>query len=555
MRAKNFPADINAIGDCLDFIEHTLQDMRNRRKAVLEAMLISEEVLVRLIEKAAPSGRLRIMIRRELGLCQVRISTAGDPFTRDDLKTSSDLDLDSEDMGSDTEDALRDILLKAYYNKIRYKNKGGVNTVSVTVGMPEQKMALTNALSFVLAIIAGCILAAVLPKSVHSGMVTYVLEPVTFLFLKALRLIAAPAIFFSIVAVVSKFANFSDPGRVSVKIFINYIWTSVAAVVIGLIMFRVFNPGREGILSTFARNAAVQQNTALADSMLQTVMEIVPDNIISPFLNVNTLQLMFLAILVGIALGMIGDYSAVLKKFFEACNALFLKIADIVVTVAPVVIFCATVLLLLSVGPGCLDSLLQMGLVFLGALAVMMAVYCIVIAFNGLNPFVFLKKYAGNMRTTFILNSSIAAIPQTISCCKNKLGISPKVYSFSIPFGATANMDGNAIYLMIAGLFLAKLCGVEVFGKDIVGMIIMVAVLSMGAPITPGSTILCLFALLSQMHVSIHAICLILGINAIFEMFTSMSNTLGDVSMTLSVAKSEGLMDKDVFYRKERNRA
>ena len=112
------------------------------------------------------------------------------------------------------------------------------------------------------------------------------------------------------------------------------------------------------------------------------------------------------------------------------------------------------------------------------------------------------------------------------------------------------NLDGNCIYLTIAGLFLARLCGIELFGSDIISMVFAINILSIGAPITPGSALLCLFVLLTQMGVSLNIIILIMGVNFFIEMILAMANTMGDVAITLVVARSENLIDLEKYNKK-----
>ena len=154
------------------------------------------------------------------------------------------------------------------------------------------------------------------------------------------------------------------------------------------------------------------------------------------------------------------------------------------------------------------------------------------------------------MKETFILGSGISALPKTMRCCKNALGISSKVYSFSIPFGANFNMDGNCIYLSIASLFIARLCGMQLAGSEVLPLIFTVFILSIGAPIAPGTAIVCLTVILNQMGASLNAVSVLFGVNAVIEMLMGMSNTVGDVALSLAIARSENLLNTDVFNAK-----
>jgi Na+/H+-dicarboxylate symporter len=187
---------------------------------------------------------------------------------------------------------------------------------------------------------------------------------------------------------------------------------------------------------------------------------------------------------------------------------------------------------------------------FLLALAMMLVVYCLlVLVFARLNPIYLLKKHAPTMLTNFSLASSNAAMPFNINSCK-KLGISSKVSSFSIPLGATVNMDGSCIYMAVAGLFLANVFGVEIDGSALFSMVFSIIILSVGAPGIPGSGLICLSVLLTQLGIPAEALSLVMGIDSILGMFRVVVNSTGDVAVSLIVAKSERLLDREKYQQK-----
>lgn len=151
----------------------------------------------------------------------------------------------------------------------------------------------------------------------------------------------------------------------------------------------------------------------------------------------------------------------------------------------------------------------------------------------------------------FSIASSNASIPINMEACDKKLGVSPKVYSLSIPLGATINMDGTVIFLAVFSLALARSFGVSVSASMLTGLAMTIIVLSIGAPGVPGGVVICLSALLTQLGVPVEAVGLVLGIGPIVGMFLALSNCLGDVVVTSIVAKSEKMMDMVTFLQKE----
>lgn len=185
---------------------------------------------------------------------------------------------------------------------------------------------------------------------------------------------------------------------------------------------------------------------------------------------------------------------------------------------------------------------------FIAGLAVMMLLYCLMMStIARLNPLPFIRKYAPSMLQVFSMASSNASIPINMEACEKKVGISKKIFSLAIPLGATLNMDGTCVHLAVFSLALAKTYGIQVTGSAMVSMIISIIILSMGAPGIPGSGLICLSVLLTQMNVPVEAVGLVMGIDSLCGMFRTMSNCLGDVAVTAIVAKSENEMDMEIY--------
>lgn len=543
------PAQLTAIGEGLDFIEGSLKQNNFKAKAVHEAMLLSEECMVRLIQHAPSEGTVHIHIKKKNGLASISLSAPGPELQSDSVDFDLGIENDSLERGS--ESAIRSILLKAYQDKIRYARKGRYNFMTVTVGAPERILAIHTVQALFLAAALGLLFRFALPEAAKSVLETYLLMPVETLFIHFLMLVTAPAVFFSIISAVARYASFSDPGKVSVKVFLGYGLTSILAVFIGVAAFTVFTPGTPGELAGFVEQAGLRAEP----DFLKTVTEIIPTNIVEPFLNTNSLQLLFIALICGIALGRLGDYSAPLKSFAEAMDTLFTKVIEIVAKCVPVACFAATTYFMMRIDLHVAVSILGMlGTLVAGLAAISLVYLLIVLAFAKVNPLTFVRKCIPIMRESFISGGSVAAIPKTVRTCKNSMGISPKVASFSIPFGAIVNVDGNCIYLAVAGLFLARMCGVNILGSRLIPIMLTVLILSVGAPIAPGSVNICLSVLLSQMGVSMVAISIIIGINAIAEMLLAASNVAGDVAVSLAIARSENLLNTEVFNAKPRKR-
>ncbi len=549
MESKKIPAENSSVAEGLDYVQAALQGFRLKPEAVNQAMLAAEESMVKLISHAPKQAKLSITVSKRLGDISIRLTASGEQF---DLAEGADfgIPLEMEEVDYEAEMAIRSMVLKSFGDKLKYKNKNNHNTILITVQRSAHRQLYLTLGALVLAILLGTIWKLALPAGAAIGLNTYLLVPFKTMFLNALKMVVGPVVFFSIISCTAQFGNLAEFGKIGAKVMGLYVTTTLIAIGVGLGIFGLVHPGSASLVSSVTSAAAgtVQAAGETSISILDTVVGIVPSNIVKPFLETDMLQIIFIALLCGIAVGMIGDYSRPLREFFESCNTLFLKITTLIVGFIPAAVFCSMTSLVMTTGTDTLVSLLGLvGTVLLG-LTCMIGVYCLLIfAVGRLNPLVFLKKYAPTMLTTFSLSSSNAAMPFNMQACRNVLGISPKVCSFSIPLGATVNMDGSCIYLAIVGLFLARVYGISLSGAEMLTLVFSILVLSVGAPGIPGSALVCLSVLLVQIGVPVEAVSLVMGIDPIFSMFRAMSNSTGDVAVALVVAKTEGLVDLDKY--------
>ena len=394
------------------------------------------------------------------------------------------------------------------------------------------------------AVIVGLILSSALPADVNKTLNSMIFAPVKTMYMNALKMIVAPVVFFSIISCIVQFSDLSALGRIGGKIIGMYLLTTVIAVGVGIGIYYLIGPGDASLASALTADASAITSQTINVSIKDTIVGIVPSDIVNPFLKADMLQLIFMAILCGVATGLLGKYSDTLTELFGACNDLFLKVTSLIIKVMPVAVFCSIMSMMLTMGVGTIISVLGMLGTFILGLFTMMVVYCLLIMIIGrMNPICFVRKYAPYMLQVFSLASSNASIPVNMEACEKKLGVSKRIFSLSIPLGATLNMDGTCIHLAVFALALAKTFGVEVTGGAMLSMIISIIVLSMGAPGIPGSGLICLSVLITQMNVPVESIGLVMGIDSLCGMFRCMSNCLGDVAVSTIVARSEKELD------------
>lgn len=537
-------ADASGIRKGLDQIEKALTGYGLKRKDVVRKMLAAEEVMSVLFSHAEKNAAMRLAIRKLFEDITIEISVAGSDFPFES-SLHFGVDLAAEEIGPDAEQTIRNTILRSVVDDLKYRHKNGVNAVRITVVCSKRAMLYKTMGAMVLAIVVGVLLRMLAPQTFCDALTANLLTPIKTMFMNALKMVVSPVVFFSIVSCIGKSTDLSEVGKIGGKVIALYLVTTLLATAVGVGSFFLFQPGNPISASAVVEGAYTAQQMEV--SLIDTIVGIVPGNFFKPFLEANMLQLIFLAVLCGVAVGMIGKYSKLLSDLFTACNELFLKITVLLVRFMPLAAFCSILSMLLQTGAETLASIASIFAVFVLALAVMMVIYCLMmLAAARLNPVPFCKKYAPTMMQVFSMASSNAALPLNMEACR-KLGISPKVYSLSLPLGATINMDGTCIYLGVVALSLAHVYGVEILPSALLSVVLSIIVLSVGAPGVPGSGLICLSVLLAQLGVPVEAVGLVMGIDPLIGMLRCMSNCLGDVAVSCIVAKKEKILDIDMY--------
>lgn len=541
------------VASAINFVKDFLEENKVKDKEKVKALLMAEEVTVGLLNHSADDGSVKLAARRSFGNIIIDASAPGPEFelmSDEMIGEILDTGYETSDMGINTEGAIRSIMVKSFADQLKYKNIKGRNHVRITAVTSRYAFLYMTLTGLVAGLLCGLLLNC-LPDGLKGIINDSIFSLITTVFMNGLQTVVGPVVFFSIATAIAGFGNLSDIGKIGGKVMLAYILTSILSIVIGTGLFFAFQPGDPAVADGITATQVVDQEAVseMGDvSLKSTIIGLVPSNIIKPFYDANMLQIIVLAIFCGAAAGLIGQFSSLVKDLFEAMNELFLKITVILVKLIPVVTFCSMASMMLSVGGDSIASVLGIaGVILLGFFA-MMVVYCILIViFTGMNPFIFFRKYAPTMLQVFSLSSSNASIPLNMKVCGEKLGISPKIYSFSIPLGATINMNGACIQLAVSALAIAHIYGVEISGRMLVIMCATIILLSMGAPGIPGMGLILLTVILTQFNVPVEGVSLLIGIYPILDMFITMINCLGDVATTFMVAKSEKLLDVDAF--------
>ena len=375
------------------------------------------------------------------------------------------------------------------------------------------------------------------------------------LFIRLLKMIVVPVILFSLIAGAASIAP-SRLGRVGVKIMVYYLATSALAVAIGLAFANVFQPGAGmGIVG----DAAVQGKAAESPTMSQILLNIVPTNPAESLAKGDVLPIIFFAVLFGLAIAYVKDSKdPVVAKgadsLFQLVNAAaetMYKIVRGIMEYAPIGVFFLIAMVFAQQGAKALGPLLFVTLtVYVGLLVHLVISYGGIMAVAGLGFFKFLKGANEAMITAFVTRSSGGTLPVTMRCSEEKLGIPRNICSFTLPLGATINMDGTAIYLGVCAMFIGYATGNPLTMDQQLTVIITATLASIGTAGVPGAGAIMLLMVLESIGMKVEAgsaiaaaYAMILGIDALLDMGRTCLNVGGDIAGSAIVAKSEGELE------------
>ena len=386
------------------------------------------------------------------------------------------------------------------------------------------------------------------------------IKPIGTIFVKLLKLIAVPLILASLIKGISDLKDISKFASIGLKTIIIYVLTTVIAISIGLILVNTFNPG-DGVsqetisklTETYAGNSGVQGKIAEASRQqagrpLDFLVDMVPDNAFSALSNNKLmLQVIFLAMFLGISLLLVGEKSAKpLKDFFDSLNDVVLKMVDLIMLTAPFAVFALLANVVVSSGdPELLYALLFYSGVVVSGLLLMVCFYLILVTvITKRNPFWFLKQISPAQLLAFSTSSSAATLPVTMERVEEHLGVDKEVSSFVLPVGATINMDGTSLYQAVAAVFIAQALDFDLTFSDQLMIVLTALLASIGSAAVPGAGMVMLVIVLES--VGFPADKLAIGLALIFavdrplDMCRTMVNVTGDATVSMIVAKLEG---------------
>lgn len=410
--------------------------------------------------------------------------------------------------------------------------------------------------SLLLGAAVGIIMNMVVPQG--SAFDEYVVEDGLYLvgqaFIRLMQMLVVPLVFCSIVVGA---ASMSDPkmlGKVGVGTILMYLLTTAIAIVIALGLAELLRPGAGldmGSIDTASYLEKAQSASASAGStsVTDTLLNIIPTNIVGAMADGTMLQVIFFALVLGFILGRLGRRVATVNRFFTQFNAVMMRMVSAVLKVAPVGIFCLIARTFQNLGASGLLPLIKLiATVYLGLLIQLLVVYMLLLAIGArLNPVHFLRKFWPVMLFAFSTSSSNATIPLNLETLTKRMGVDPKVSSFTIPLGATINMDGTAIMQGVAVIFAAEAYGIDLGIVGILTVVLTAVIASVGTAGVPGVGTIMLTMVFNAVGLPVEGVAMIMGIDRVLDMGRTAINITGDAVVTTVMARWVGLFDRTVY--------
>ncbi len=363
-------------------------------------------------------------------------------------------------------------------------------------------------------------------------------------FVISLKLLVVPLVFVSLTCGASNLGGGASMGRIGLKTVTLYLFTTAVAISLALFVATLVNPG-EGI-----NLAATTQFVAKeAPSLKEVIINIFPSNPIKAMAEGNMLQVIVFAILVGVAITKCGESGLRVKAHLEDWNEVIMRLVMMLMSVAPIGVFCLLISLFSNMGFATIADLIKY---FLTVVAVLMIhflmTYGLLIQFLAkLNPLTFFRRMSPVMAYAFSTSSSNATLPITLETVEYKLGVRNEVASFTVPLGATINMDGTAIMQGVATVFIAQAFNVDIGLTGYLMVILTATLASIGTAGVPGVGLITLAMVLQQVGLPVEGIALIIGVDRLLDMLRTAVNVTGDGTVSTIVARSEDKFDQQVF--------
>ncbi|MBR0100604.1 MAG: cation:dicarboxylase symporter family transporter, partial [Treponema sp.] len=331
MRQMQIPANINELPDALEFIRTNLSAKKVPKKEIARTLLATEDVLVKMIETA--KSNISIVISGLLGTVEIRLYAKGEEFNSSDIEKK--LLMENTDSGDEETNAIiHQLMQKLYGNNFLIKHENGANKISLLIKKSPLRQLFFTISSLIAGAIAGFLLQKFTPDAVSNSLSQNIFSPIYVMFMNSLKMVVGPLVFFSIASSIADFGDIKTLGKIALKIIFAYFCTSFIAIAIGYLAYNIFPIGNPELANAITASATHSTSISIKD----TIIGIIPNNIISPFEESKMLQIIYLATALGLAAASVAKADARFKSWLIIFNKVFSKLTSFIVGCIPVVV-------------------------------------------------------------------------------------------------------------------------------------------------------------------------------------------------------------------------
>ncbi|QSX31316.1 dicarboxylate/amino acid:cation symporter [Shewanella cyperi] len=392
----------------------------------------------------------------------------------------------------------------------------------------------------------GLVLRILFPEStfVSDYITNGFLHVIGTIFISSLKMLVVPLVFISLVCGTCSLSEPSKLGRLGGKTLAFYLFTTAVALTLAILAAVLVHPG-----SASMATENMEYSVKAAPSLSEVLISIVPTNPMQAMSEGNMLQIIIFAVIFGFAVSHIGERGKRVAALFDDLNEVIMRVVTLIMQLAPYGVFALMGKLTLTLGLDTLGSVIKYFALVLTVLLIhAFVVYPTLLkAFSGLNPLIFIRKMRDVQLFAFSTASSNATLPVTMEAAEHRLGADNKVASFTLPLGATINMDGTAIMQGVATVFIAQVFGIELTITDYAAVVVTATLASIGTAGVPGVGLIMLAMVLNQVGLPVEGISLIIGVDRMLDMVRTAVNVTGDAVATVIIAKSEGSLNEAVY--------
>ena len=381
------------------------------------------------------------------------------------------------------------------------------------------------------------------------GESTACLQVVGDLFIRMINMTVVPVVFVSLVCGVISMKDPVKMGRIASRTLMIYACTMGIATGLSLFLAGLFAPGKGLSIKALTDGVATVQPEQT--DFIQTLIAIIPSNIVRAFKDGNILQIIVVALLTGVSVNFAGNKAKPVENLFNSLQQVIFRFVRIIMGFAPVGIFALMAVVAGAHGPDVLSSLAAVvGIIYLAMILVIVVIYGLGLGvYARLNPFYFFKKMLEVQTVAFTSTSSAASLPVNLQVAREKLGISQSITGFVLPLGATVNMNGLSAYMGVIAVFSANLYGIDLSISDMMTVVLTSTIAAIGCAGVPAAGLIVMPMVLGSIGVPVKVVGILAAIDRIVDMMSTTTNITGDTFAAVVVAKAENELDTNTYYR------